>query len=71
MKYRVYDNNNDMIFESNDKNMLDMFVMLNPSGNFSMFHQEKEMFMMYFENYVIFTKNVIKCYDENYQYRYE
>ena len=56
MKYTIYDNDNKMIFESNDMYDVDLFVVMNPSGNLISFHRENDIFIMYYECYTIFYK---------------
>jgi len=57
-KYTIYDNDNEIIFSSNDKRELDIFMMINNSGSIYMFHKENDIFIMFFENYSIYIKEM-------------
>ena len=57
-KYTIYDNDNEIIFSSDDKRELDIFMMINNSGSIYMFHKENDIFIMFFENYSIYIKEM-------------
>lgn len=56
-KYTIYDNDtNTVLFESDDKDSVDLFLAINSSGSIEMWHKENNIFIMYFENYTIYMK---------------
>lgn len=54
--YTVYDTNNKVWFETDDKHEMDMFFMVNRTGDLYLFHEEDGFFIMYFEDCVIYKK---------------
>lgn len=54
--YVFFDNNNEIILSTNDKNDCNIFLMLNSSGSIYMVHKEYDRFIMYFENYTLNMK---------------
>lgn len=54
--YVIFDNNNEIILSTNDKNDCNIFLMTNSSGSIYMFHKEYDRFIMYFENYTLNMK---------------
>lgn len=56
-KYRVYDNdNNELIFESDEKFDTDVFLMTNTSGDILTFHMDNEYLIIWFESYTVYMK---------------
>ena len=56
MKYTIYDNDNKIIFESDDMYSTDVFMITNPSGDLLSFRKENNIFIMWFECYTIYYK---------------
>lgn len=56
-KYTIYDNKNEIIFESDDMFEVNHFIEYNlESSDLLYLHKENNIFIMYFVNYTIYMK---------------
>ena len=56
-KFTIYDNENNVLFETNDMNEINHFIDYNlESSELLHLHRENNLFIMYFHNYTIFYK---------------
>ena len=55
--WTIYDNNNNILFETNDMMEMNHFVEYNlESSELLHLHRENNLFIMYFHNYTIFYR---------------